>query len=64
MLTGLGMTKSLTVYDILLAETPVSEAIFPTSMEGLHIIPSTVDLSSADIELIKTANIVLHFPEY
>ena len=57
--TGLGIDydqRNLTVYDILLAETPVSEAILSTSMEGLHIIPSTVDLSSADIELIKTAN--------
>ena len=57
--TGLGIDydqRSLTVYDVLLAETSVSKAVLPTSMEGLHIIPSTVDLSSADIELIKTAN--------
>ena len=57
--TGLGIDhdqRSLTVYDVLLAETSVSKAVLQTSMEGLHIIPSTVDLSSADIELIKTAN--------
>ena len=57
--TGLGVDydqRNLTIYDVLLAETSVSEAVLPTSMEGLHIIPSTVDLSSADIELIKTAN--------
>ena len=57
--TGLGIDydqRSLTVYDVLLAETSISKAILPTSMGGLHIIPSTVDLSSADIELIKTAN--------
>ena len=57
--TGLGVDygqRSLTIYDVLLAETSVSKAVLPTSVEGLHIIPSTVDLSSADIELIKTAN--------
>ena len=57
--TGLGIDydqRSLTVYDVLLAETSVSKAVLPTSMEGLHIVPSNVDLSSADIELIKTAN--------
>ena len=57
--TGLGVDydqRSLTVYDVLLAETSVSKAVLPTSMEGLHIVPSNVDLSSADIELIKTAN--------
>jgi chromosome partitioning protein len=55
--TGLGIDhdqRGLTIYDVLLAETAISKAVLPTAMEGLHIIPSTVDLSSADIELIKT----------
>ena len=55
--TGLGIDhdqRGLTIYDVLLAETVISEAVLPTAMDGLHIIPSTVDLSSADIELIKT----------
>ena len=57
--TGLGIDyeqRNLTVYDVLLAEAAISSAILPTSMEGLDIVPSTVDLSSADIELIKTSN--------
>ena len=55
--TGLGIDhdqRALTIYDVLLVETAISKAVLPTAMEGLHIIPSTVDLSSADIELIKT----------
>ena len=55
--TGLGIDhdqRGLTIYDVLLVETAISKAVLPTAMEGLHIIPSTVDLSSADIELIKT----------
>ena len=57
--TGLGIDyeqRKLTVYDVLLAEAAISSAILPTSMAGLDIVPSTVDLSSADIELIKTSN--------
>lgn len=57
--TGLGIDyeqRNLTVYDVLLAEAAISSAILSTSMEGLDIVPSTVDLSSADIELIKTSN--------
>jgi chromosome partitioning protein len=55
--TGLGIDhdqRALTIYDVLLVETAISRAVLPTAMEGLDIIPSTVDLSSADIELIKT----------
>lgn len=57
--TGLGIDhdqRGLTIYDVLLAETAISKAVLPTAMEGLHIIPSTVDLSSADIELIANEN--------
>ena len=63
--TGLGIDyeqRNLTVYDVLLAEAAISSAILPTSMEGLDIVPSTVDLSSADIELIKHQITVLLFP--
>lgn len=57
--TGLGIDhdqRALTIYDVLLVETAISKAVLPTAMEGLHIIPSTVDLSSADIELIANEN--------
>ncbi|KGM89590.1 ATPase involved in chromosome partitioning [Roseovarius mucosus DSM 17069] len=54
--TGLGLevaARRVTVYDLLLEEAPLGEVIQPTMQDGLSIIPSTVDLSSADIELIS-----------
>ncbi|WP_421999296.1 ParA family protein [Roseovarius mucosus] len=53
--TGLGLdvaARKFTVYDLLLDEVPLGDVIQPTAQDGLSIIPSTVDLSSADIELI------------
>lgn len=54
--TGLGLdveARRFTVYDLLLDETPLRDVIQATAQDGLLIIPSTVDLSSADIELIS-----------
>lgn len=54
--TGLGIeaeNRSLTVYDLLIDEAPLVDVIQPTEIEGLSIVPATVDLSSADIELMS-----------
>ena len=54
--TGLGVEpgeREATTYDLLLDDVPLDEIVRPTANEGLMIIPSTVDLSSADIELIS-----------
>jgi chromosome partitioning protein len=54
--TGLGIEASerdLTTYDLLIDEAPLHDVIRQTDTEGLFIIPATVDLSSADIELIS-----------
>lgn len=54
--TGLGLdveARQFTVYDLLLDEAPLRDVIQATAQERLSIIPSTVDLSSADIELIS-----------
>ncbi|MGR3761263.1 ParA family protein [Roseobacteraceae bacterium NS-SX3] len=52
--TGLGIEPSdrdLTTYDLLVDDAPLPDLIRATSIEDLCIIPATVDLSSADIEL-------------
>ena len=52
--TGLGIEagdRDLTTYDLLVDDTPLEEVIYATEIEDLYIIPATVDLSSADIEL-------------
>ncbi|WP_222869363.1 Chromosome partitioning protein ParA [Roseobacter fucihabitans] len=54
--TGLGIeveSRALTTYDLLLDDVDLSEIILPTITPGLMIIPATIDLSSADIELIS-----------
>jgi len=54
--TGLGIevgARDITTYDFLLEEAALDEAVKPTSQERLSIIPATVDLSSADIELFS-----------
>ncbi|MEO1556569.1 MAG: AAA family ATPase [Pseudomonadota bacterium] len=52
--TGLGIEvedRTHTTYDLLLEETSLNDLIAGTEIDGLCIIPATVDLSSADIEL-------------
>ena len=40
-----------TIYDVLLNEVPAAEAIAPTCVAGLSILPSNLDLAGAEIEL-------------
>ena len=54
--TGLGIEREdrqLTTYDLLLDDVELPDVIQSTDTENLSIIPATVDLSSADIELIS-----------
>jgi chromosome partitioning protein len=60
--TGLGIdqTRRLhTTYDILVEGTPLSRAILETDVPNLFIAPSTVDLSSADVDLVEDQKRVL-----
>jgi len=53
--TGLGIAagaRAITTYDFLLDEAALDDAVQATSQDRLSIIPATVDLSSADIELL------------
>ncbi|MCG7628289.1 AAA family ATPase [Epibacterium sp. MM17-32] len=54
--TGLGVEadeRDHTTYDLLVEEAELSQCIRETDLEDLCIIPATVDLSSADIELFS-----------
>jgi chromosome partitioning protein len=54
--TGLGITpemRSVTSYDVLLEEAPISEAIIATQVPNLYVCPANADLSSADVELVS-----------
>jgi len=53
--TGLGIARAerkLTSYDVLMGEAGIAEAMMPTRIPGLFLVPSTVDLSGAELELI------------
>lgn len=53
--TGLGVSRDArarNTYHVVMEQIPLSEAIQPTSIPGLDIVPSGVDLSGAEIELI------------
>lgn len=61
--TGLGVSKEIrtqSTYDLILGETSPAEAAQQTDVENLWIVPATMDLSSADTELINSARRVVH----
>ena len=54
--TGIGLDaaqRGLSTYDLLVDDVPASECIVPTKIPGLDLIPATVDLSGAEIELVS-----------
>ena len=53
--TGLGIERSargINSYHALLGEVPVAQAVIKTDIPGLSIVPSGVDLSGAEVELV------------
>ena len=57
--TGLGLPsvqRTQTSYDLLLEGLPVEECLFPTSIPNLALLPATVDLSGAELELVAEEN--------
>ena len=57
--SGLGVDKNQaenTVYELILDESELSECIYPSVMENLSVIPSNINLSGAEIELIGFEN--------
>lgn len=54
--SGLGIDKAKdlkTIYDLISDEYTTQEVILPTLIEGLDILPSTVDLAGAEIEMVQ-----------
>ena len=52
--TGLGIPRSMrehTIYNVLTEDLSVDEAIQPTEVENLSVLPSHVDLSAAEMEI-------------
>ena len=56
--TGLGLgrdERTPSSYDVLMGEATLADAVRETAVPGLHILPSEVDLSAAEIELATLA---------
>ncbi|MEE4349108.1 MAG: AAA family ATPase [Pacificimonas sp.] len=50
---GVGQTaRTRTSYDLLIENDPLSACIQETEVEGLDVVPATVDLSGAEVELV------------
>jgi chromosome partitioning protein len=54
--TGLGIERAnreITTYDVLIGEARIEEAVCDTKIPGLSIVPSNVDLSGAELDLVN-----------
>lgn len=54
--TGMGVpaaARTVSSYDLLVDDVSLADAIVPTTILGLDIVPATVDLSGAEVELVS-----------
>jgi chromosome partitioning protein len=54
--SGLGIDRSsidISIYDVLLKDVELDDAVEPTSVRDLFVIPATIDLAGAEIELVS-----------
>lgn len=57
--SGLGIDRDhleLCIYDVLINDIPMAGIIQPTEVEGLSVLPATIALAGAEIELVSSAN--------
>ena len=53
--SGLGFSKSQvknSVYNVMIEDSPIEEAVTKTCVEGLDLLPSNIDLAGAEVELV------------
>ena len=54
--SGLGIDRGsidVSIYDVLLKESPIDDSVEPTSVRNLFVVPATIDLAGAEIELVS-----------
>ena len=59
MTSGLGIDKNgveKTVYDLIIGEAKIEEVLYKEALENLDVLPTNIDLSAAEIELIGVDN--------
>ncbi|MHB1535839.1 MAG: ParA family protein, partial [Acidimicrobiales bacterium] len=53
--TGMGVNGrnlDASIYDVLLHDVPIEDVIEPTTLRNLFVVPATIDLAGAEIELV------------
>ena len=53
--SGLGFSKSEvknSVYNVMIDEAPIESAVQKTCVDGLDLLPSSIDLAGAEVELV------------
>lgn len=53
--SGLGIDRSsirTSIYDVILKDEAIEDAVEPTSVKNLFVVPATIDLAGAEIELV------------
>jgi chromosome partitioning protein len=53
--TGLGINPrnvEVSIYDVIMNNSPVEDAVEPTAVRNLFVVPATIDLAGAEIELV------------
>jgi chromosome partitioning protein len=54
--SGVGIDRTVianSIYDVLLKDVPMEDAVEPTSVRDLFVVPATIDLAGAEIELVS-----------
>ena len=57
--TGIGLAacdRTSSSYDLVVDQVPLKACVMPTKIPGLDIVPATVDLSGAEVELVAVEN--------
>ncbi|MGH9307596.1 MAG: AAA family ATPase [Acidimicrobiales bacterium] len=53
--TGLGINArnlETSIYDVIIHDAPIEDSIEPTALKNLFVVPATIDLAGAEIELV------------
>ena len=56
---GLGITKAdvkNSIYDVLMEDVPLEDAVLKTCVEGLDILPSSIEFAGAEVEIVYKKN--------
>jgi chromosome partitioning protein len=54
--TGLGVNArnlDVSIYDVVLRDVPIEDCVEPTSLRNLFVVPATIDLAGAEVELVS-----------